>query len=148
MNTIPTCTNLRGLIAAAIFSALASSFTAVAAAADSTDVRRIVVKYADLNLSNSQGAAVLYGRIRRAADSVCSLSTGSDYEATNTGVSACIHKAIADAVTAVNQPALFAVYNTKNRSPSPPRSVDTNHARSAHRQSYLPGVAVDDRDQR
>ena len=32
---------------------------------------------------------------------------------------ACVHKAIADAVTKVNQPELFAIYNSKNHEPRP-----------------------------
>jgi hypothetical protein len=32
---------------------------------------------------------------------------------------ACVHKAIADAVAKVDQPALFAVYNAHNGQPTP-----------------------------
>jgi UrcA family protein len=118
MNTISSSSPLRNLIAAAIFSALASGATAVSAAADSTDAPRIVVKYGDLDVSNPQGAAVLYHRIRSAAESVC-----PDFERSDLGskarTDACVHKAIADAVITVNQPALFAQYNAKNRVPLP-----------------------------
>jgi UrcA family protein len=118
MNTITTSTSLRALIAAAIFGALASGITAVSAAADGTELRSTVVKYGDLNVSNPQAAAALYSRIRKAAESVCSVSTGANYAAT-IGVSPCVHKAIAESVAAVNQPALFAVYNAKNKTPLP-----------------------------
>lgn len=118
MNTITTSSPLRSLIAAAIFSALASGFSAVSAAADSSDAPQVVVKYGDLNVSNPQGAAALYGRIRRAAESVCPRFERSDL-ASMARMDACVHKAIADAVITVNQPALFAEYNAKNRVPLP-----------------------------
>jgi UrcA family protein len=118
MNTMTTSTPCRSLIAAAIFSALASVFTVVSAAADSTDAPHVVVKYGDLNVSNPLGAAALYGRIRRAADSVCPRYERSDL-ASKARKDACVHKAITDAVTTVNQPALVAEYNANNRSPLP-----------------------------
>ena len=118
MNTITTSSPLRRLIAAAILSALASGFTAVSAAADSTDAPQVVVKYGDLNVSNPQGAAALYGRLRRAAESVCPRFERFDL-ASKARMDACVHKAITDAVTTVSQPALFAEYNAKNRSPLP-----------------------------
>ena len=66
MNRMTTSTQLRRLIATAILGALASGFAGVSAADDS-DVRSKTVKYGDLNLSNPQGAAALYGRIVQAA---------------------------------------------------------------------------------
>jgi UrcA family protein len=118
MNTMTTSSSLRGLITAAIFGALASSFSAVSAADDSTDLPTTVVQYQDLNISNPQGAAALYGRIRTAAGKVCSIPGDTDFAA-KLRVSPCVHKAIADAVTAINQPALVAVYNANNRTPLP-----------------------------
>jgi UrcA family protein len=123
MNTISTNSNsirLRGLIAAAILAALGSSFSDVCAAADTdaTELRSRVVAYQDLNVSKAQGAAVLYGRIRAAAASVCSVPEDADFSA-KLREAPCIHKAIAEAVSAINQPELFAVYNANNRTPLP-----------------------------
>ena len=118
MNSITTSSPRRSLIAAANFSFLASGFSAVSAAADSTDAPQILVKYGDLNVSNPQGAAALYGRIRRAAESVCPHYEHSQL-AFQARMDACVHKAVTDAVMTVNQPALFAEYNAKNRSPLP-----------------------------
>jgi UrcA family protein len=116
MNTITPSTRLRGLIATAIVSAFASSFAVVCAAADSSRTVSETVKFGDLNVSNPQGAAALYGRIAAAARNVC-----GSYDGLNLGsrasVSACVHKAIADAVTKVGRPELFAVYNANNRQP-------------------------------
>jgi UrcA family protein len=127
MNSRTSCTNLRGVIATAIFSALALSFTAVSAAADSNPVRSSVVKFGDLNLSSPEGADTLYRRIRGAASNVCWLTTGADDPA-KTLVAGCIHKAVSDAVSKVNNPALFAVYNAKNK-PSLPITLTAEQAR-------------------
>jgi UrcA family protein len=118
MNTMTPSPRLRGLIATAIFSALASSFTVVCAAADSTDAPSVVVKYGDLNVSSPQGAAALYGRIRVAAEAVCPHLDHADLQS-KMHMDVCVDKAIADAVTKVDQPALLAVYNAKNRTQLP-----------------------------
>ena len=120
MNTITRATRIRGLIATAIFSALALSFAAVCAADDSTNPPSATVKYGDLNLSNPQGAAALYSRIVGAAHEVCrSFEIDSRNPMFVQALNACVHKAIADAVTKVGQPELFAIYNAKNRQPLP-----------------------------
>jgi UrcA family protein len=120
MNTTTPSARLRGFIATAIFSALAASFAAVCTAADSSDTRSQTVKYGDLNVSNPEGAAALYQRIAAAANNVCrSFELDSRYIGSQRGLNACVHKAIADAVTKVGRPELFTVYNSKNRRPLP-----------------------------
>lgn len=105
-----TITNFRRYAISAIVGFLALGSSAVSLADDSGDVRKMTVKFADLNVSSPQGAAQLYVRIRGAAKSVCAPPT---YWATlgTSEMDACVRKAIADAVTKVNQPALYAVYN-------------------------------------
>ena len=71
MNTI-TSTSLRTLVAGAIFSAFTFSFATVSRADDGTAPPQVIVKFADLDVSTSQGAAALYGRIYSAAVDVCS----------------------------------------------------------------------------
>lgn len=117
-STPSTSRRFRGLIAAAILGVLTSGASAVCTAADATDLRSRVVTYRDLNISKTQGAAVLYGRIRAAAASVCSVPEDADFSA-RLRESPCIRKAIAQAVSAINQPALFAIYNANNRTPLP-----------------------------
>ena len=113
MNTMTTSTRSpRGMIAAAILTSLISSFSAVCNAADPTDVRTTIVKYADLDLSTPQGAASLYNRIRFASETVCSPSGQGDLAAM-TRSQKCVKEAIAGAVAKVNQPALSAVYAAK-----------------------------------
>ena len=121
MNNITPFTRIRRLIATAIVGAVASSFAVVCAAADDIETVSVVVKFGDLNVSNPQGAATLYGRIATAAHNVCGSAASSDvfHHGSQARVDACVRKAIADAVTRVGQPELFAVYNTKNRQPLP-----------------------------
>jgi len=114
MNTMTTSTRSpRGLIAAATLTALISTFGAVCHADDSTGVRTTVVKYADLDLSTSQGAASLYNRIHAASEAVCPPSDRGDLAAMSRSQK-CVKQAIAGAVAKVNQPALSAIYASKN----------------------------------
>ena len=113
MNTLTPSTGLRGLIATAIFGALASSFCSVSAADPSS--ASITVKYADLDIANPSGALVLYERIRAAAQSACNYF----WFKTDADEARCVQNTIANAVTKVDQPALSAVYNAKNKTPQP-----------------------------
>jgi len=116
MNTI-TSNPFRGLIASAILTALAPSFATVSGAAEFSPPQ-VIVKFGDLDVSTSQGAAALYGRIKRAADSVCWRMYDSD-AAYKQNKDACLQTVIANAVTKVNQPALSAVYAVKYATPQP-----------------------------
>ena len=113
MNSSTAAIGLRGLIAAAIFGALASSFSAVPTA----DPRSapITVKFADINVSSAPGALVLYERIRVAAQNACSYF----WFKTDADEARCLQNTIAKAVTKVNQPALSAVYNAKYKTSAP-----------------------------
>jgi UrcA family protein len=113
MNPSTSSSGLRGPIAAAIFGVLAQSLTVVSAADPGSASR--TVKFADLNISNPSGAHKLYGRIRAAAQVVCSYQ----WFATDTDKARCVRDATADAVTRINQPALFAVYNARNKTSVP-----------------------------
>lgn len=120
MNTMTPSTCLRRLIATAIVGALASSFASVCAAADSSDSVSVIVKYGDLNLSNPQGAAALYRRIVGAARNACGSSKVDIRDlGSKARLDACVDDAIADAVTTVGQPELFAIYNAKGKQPVP-----------------------------
>ena len=112
MNPSTTSSGLH-LIATAIFGWLVLGPCAAAAAEPSVESR--TVKFADLDLSNPSGAHVLYRRIRAAAQVVCSYHSF----ATDADKASCVHDAIADAVTKVDQPALSAVYNAKNKTRVP-----------------------------
>lgn len=121
MTSTPRSTGLRGLIATAIFGALAFSVSAVSAA-DPTSAS-INVKYADLNIASPSGAAVLYERIRTAALSACNYF----WFKTDADEARCVQQTIANAVTKVNQPALSAVYNAKYKISAPSTLVSQSH---------------------
>jgi UrcA family protein len=117
MNTI-TSPPLRTLVAGAILSALALSFATVSSADERARPPQVIVKFGDLDLSTSQGALALYGRIHNAAVNVCWRVHDSELGyMLNKG--ACERQAIADAVTHINQPGLSAVFASKYRTPQP-----------------------------
>jgi UrcA family protein len=111
MNTT-TSTTLRTLVAGAILNALALNFATASSAADDTAPPQVVVKFADLDLSASQGAAALYRRIHGAAVDVCSRMY-ADEQMYKWHKNACLQKVIGDAVIKVNRPALSAVFASK-----------------------------------
>jgi UrcA family protein len=115
MNTMTTSTHVthpRALIATAILGVLVSSFAAECGAADSTEAPKAIVRYADLDISSSQGAAMLYNRIRSASEGLCApldaRDLGSKFRA-----KACVQRAIEGAVAQVNRPGLSALYVAK-----------------------------------
>ena len=93
-------------------SVLAFSFATASRADDDTTPPQVVVKFGDLDVSTSQGAAALYRRINGAAVDVCSRMYV--YEpAYKRHKNACLQKVIGDAVIKVNRPALSAVFASK-----------------------------------
>jgi UrcA family protein len=114
----------RTVIATLILGALACGVAAVNAAEDS-GIPKIVVKYADLNVSAPQGAAVLFQRIRRAGEAVCGSLAGGGL-GPKMRMNACVQNAVADAVTKVNQPQLFAIYKANYKTPSPTTLLSQN----------------------
>jgi UrcA family protein len=79
---------------------------------------QVSVSYRDIAVTTQQGATVLYKRIRFAADQVCSYLDHGDLSS-KAHKSACMDKAITDAVTAVGEPQLFSVYNSNHSAPLP-----------------------------
>jgi UrcA family protein len=115
MNSSKAFSSPRSLITAAVFGVLAASFGAAFAAGTSSDPVSVNVRYSDLNVSRPRDALVLYNRIQRAAENACSYW----WFKSDADESRCVHDAIANTVTKVNHPALFAVYNSKNKAPLP-----------------------------
>jgi UrcA family protein len=89
------------------------SFSALSAADPNS--ASVNVKFADLNISSPAGARALYDRLRAAAQGACSYY----WFATDADEARCVHDAIANAVTKVNQPALSAVYTAKYKTSVP-----------------------------
>jgi UrcA family protein len=113
MNAMTTVRCLRTVIATVLVGGAASGFVVLPAGAEGSDVPQFTVKFGDLNISNPQGAAVLYGRIRAAAVMVCPPDDrgGLEFKMLR---NACIDEAILGAVTRVNNSALTAVYSAKS----------------------------------
>ena len=96
--------SLKALIPA---TALATLYSCAPVWADTLqEPRSVTVHFEDLNINNARGAAVLYQRIRYAAQDVCgnlpqqrSLAIASRY-------ATCVREAIAGAVARVNRPAV------------------------------------------
>lgn len=117
MNTTTTSLRFRALLATATLGAFACSLTAVCSANEPSDTPKTTVVYANATLSNPEEAAALYARIQRAARQVCLPLDGRD-PSSKAQMIACEHKAIANAVAKIDQPALFAVYNAHNGQPA------------------------------
>ena len=118
MNVQITSAYRSKLIEAAFLGALALMGGAASKAADHEYVHQVVVRFGDLNLSDSRGAATLYGRISAAAREVCDTTDFQSRDfGTQPAVNACMNRAISEAVTKVGRSELFAIYNAKNRRP-------------------------------
>jgi UrcA family protein len=74
------------------------------------DVRRITVRFGDLNLEQPQGVAVLYRRVRLAAEDVCGEPQRPGEAIMSADWRACVAQAVERAVIAVDRPALTAYY--------------------------------------
>jgi UrcA family protein len=79
--------------------------TALSTTVKAQDVPSKTVRFNDLDISKSDGAKVLYSRIRAAARDVCELSTGTD-PILRIAIKGCIDKAVDKAVKDVNAPML------------------------------------------
>ncbi len=126
-----TSTRVSRILAATIFAALTSSIATVSFASDSPDALQVKVKYGDLNVSTTTGAVTSTIGIRGAADSVCRPFKPSQDWAISARASfftACVQKAMSNAINEVNEPALFTVANAKNGT-SKPILLASGHAR-------------------
>ena len=81
-------------------------------AAPPENVPSVVVHFADLDLSRSEGATVLYQRLKGAAETVCAPLDDRNL-ARHMGFKACVQTAISTAVAKVDQPALTAYYRAQ-----------------------------------
>jgi len=120
MKTIILSKTSRRTLVAGIVGACALGFAAMAAADDGLGTPKAVIRYGDLNLMTMKGAQVLYERITIASYAVC-LSSGRDANdnADPFAVEDCRKKIIADAVSKIGKPTLYAVYNATHAKPLP-----------------------------
>ncbi len=103
----PTIARQTAVIAMA---ALATASTANLASATTVDdeARQTVVRYSDLDLSRTEDARRLYGRIQAAAREVCENFRSADLRRTQI-YRQCMEKAIADAVAKVQSAQVTAI---------------------------------------
>lgn len=113
MNTMTPASRFQSLIPIALVAIFSFGLPAQPVAADNFAPPEVTVKFGDLEISRPQGAAALYRRIHSAAETVCSLFRDHRDLVSQMHLDACINKAVADAVAAVNEPALLAVYRAK-----------------------------------
>jgi UrcA family protein len=79
--------------------------TALSTSVEAEDAPSKTVRFSDLDITKSDGAKVLYSRIRAAARDVCELSTSTD-PILRMATKGCIDKAVDKAVKDVNAPML------------------------------------------
>jgi UrcA family protein len=125
MKTTKTTAPLFNLIAMSVITlfgvgAVATGTAVAAAAADTDSVLTVTVKYDDLDLSHHAGVDRLYGRIRRAAQTVCAPFEGRSLSETQHWTQ-CVDASIARAVADVHQPALAALHAAKTGNQQPAR---------------------------
>jgi UrcA family protein len=92
-----------------VVAALVAGF---ATAGQATELPQVHVNFSDLNVNSEAGAAVLYQRIRNAAEQVCGTFGVRDLGAA-AAAKACKARAIGEAVAWVHRPALTQVYEGK-----------------------------------
>jgi UrcA family protein len=115
MNAMIRHVKLRTVVACSLLATSLSSLAAVSAStATEDDHPSRVVKFADLDLSHNQGAAVLYARIRSAAREVCLPEYNWVMEMRAIS-DQCRKQAIASAVADVNAPALTAYHQERTK---------------------------------
>jgi UrcA family protein len=126
MNTMTNTQVFRRSSATALCGVIASSFAALPAASDSFAPLTVRVKFGDLDVSRPQDAAVLYDRIRGAAEKVCSPYEAGGFAA-KMHLDACINEAISKAVTTVDVPALSRVHSARMGTTLPTGYISDQH---------------------
>jgi UrcA family protein len=108
---------------------LVTAGLATTASADSLEPRSITVHFEDLDTNNAHGAAVLYSRIKYAAEEVCGDLARTRSLALLSSYSRCVHTAMGSAIGQVNRPTLTE-YAMARRPPSAAAPIKVKVARS------------------
>src|SRR5262249_10399325 len=90
------------------------------------DVPRVTVHFAELDLTRSEGAAVLYERLASAARTVCNSLDGRDL-ASQMRFRSCVATPIGSAVGKVDRSALTAYYKTRTHDRHSAVQIANNH---------------------
>lgn len=109
-----------------LLSILAVTASSLAMADTSVNVKTETVRYDDLRLISTVGAAVLYGRLKGAAERVCGGPMESAQIAEQKRYRTCVDDALTKAVADVNHPLLTQFFELK-RSKSVPASTEVTN---------------------
>jgi UrcA family protein len=104
---------------------LAVAVNSVAMADGSVNVKSETVRFDDLRLISTVGAAVLYARLRGAAERVCGGPAESAQIAEQRRYRSCVDDALAKAVADVNHPVLNTYVASKRGAPAPSNATTT-----------------------
>lgn len=106
LGTLTLCPALKSYAAAHTDARLGRAPAAATRATDHNARLTETVRFADLDITQPSGAAVLYSRLKRAAGHVCrELEPGRDLERMP-AYSECVRTALGEAILAVDQPVL------------------------------------------
>ncbi len=105
--------NAKHIALAAVVALGLSTVAFGANAGEANDVPSRTVRYADLDLNSQKGVTVLYNRIREAAEQVCGYQ-GLEPLAMAAPVKACVDRAVASGVRAINNARLTHLYDSRN----------------------------------
>jgi len=100
-------------VSATLATILASHGAIAATVEPHYEVSQRIVRFADLDITRSAGAATLYARITTAARAVCEPSLGSQELGLSSQTRQCQEQAIERAITDVNAPALTSYHVTR-----------------------------------
>jgi UrcA family protein len=110
--------NLKIAVPCALMTIVLGSLSACAdavAASPGYEVATRTVKYGDLDVTRSPGAATLYSRIRHAAQQVCEPASSAEARYAVLLSRHCMEQSIARAVADVNAPALTSYHLSKTK---------------------------------
>jgi len=97
----------------------------LANAAPSQDAPSVIVRFADLDLTHSEGVAALYRRLKGAAETVCALEDGSGV-GSQMRFRMCWQSALGAAVAKLDRPALTAYYRARFNDRNAPVQIAQN----------------------
>ena len=101
-------------IAALVLCGLAAPEAAGAAAPSQFEIAKISVSYADLNIQNDAGARVLYARLQKASEKVCSVEPYRELGSLSRVAQAeqCYHDTLDEAVSRIDSDALKKIHTS------------------------------------
>ena len=119
---------MRSMSRMLLLSIVAIAASPLAMADALVNVKTETVRYDDVRLISTVGAAVLYGRLRNAADRVCGGPVDGQQIAAQKRYRTCVDDAMSTAVSEVNNPLLSQYFESKRRAAPAPDSINAPSA--------------------